>query len=114
MKDKFIPVCIPDLTGNEKKYLQECIDTGWVSSQGRFVTKFEEDFAKYCNMKYGVAVNSGTSALHLALLTLGIGKGDEVILPTFTFIATALAVIYLRAKPMFVERKTSLEAYCYI
>ena len=101
--DKFIPVCEPLLAGNELKYVTEAVETGWISSSGKFVTQFEEQFAAYSDCKYGVAVCNGTIALHLALLALGIGKDDEVILPTFTMIASAFAVCYTGAKPVFVD-----------
>lgn len=98
-----IPVCEPFLNGNEKKYLEQCIESGWLSSRGKFIQAFEEGFAKFCECKYGVATTSGTTALHLALVSLGITKGDEVIIPTFTMIATAFAVIYTGAKPVLVD-----------
>lgn len=101
--DKFIPVCEPLLAGNELKYVTEAIETGWISSSGKFVTQFEEQFAAYSDCKYGVAVCNGTIALHLALVALDIGKGDEVIIPTFTMIASAYAVCYTGAKPVFVD-----------
>lgn len=99
----FIPVCEPCLKGNELKYVTEAVETGWISSSGKFVTQFEEQFAAYSDCKYGVAVCNGTIALHLALLALGVGKGDEVIMPTFTMIASAFAVCYTGAKPVFVD-----------
>lgn len=99
----FIPVCEPLLGGNEVKYVTEAVQTGWISSSGKYVTQFEEAFAKYCGVKYGVAVCNGTVAIHLALAALGIGKGDEVIIPSFTMIATAFAVCYTGAKPVFVD-----------
>lgn len=99
----FIPVCEPLLGGNEVKYVTEAVQTGWISSSGKYVTQFEEAFAKYCGVKYGVAVCNGTVAIHLALSALGIGKGDEVIIPSFTMIATAFAVCYTGAKPVFVD-----------
>lgn len=98
-----IPVAEPDLDGNELKYVTECIKTGWISSVGSYVTKFEEEFSKYCNVKHGVAVANGTVALHLALEALGIKKGDEVIVPALTFVATANAVKYTGAKPIFID-----------
>lgn len=101
--DNFIPVCEPLLAGNELKYVTEAVETGWISSSGKFVTQFEEHFAAYSDCKYGVAVCNGTIALHLALVSLGIGKGDEVIIPTFTMIASAFAVCYTGAKPVFVD-----------
>ena len=99
----FIPVCEPLLGGNELKYLTDAVSTGWISSSGSYVTAFEESFAKYCGVKYGVAVCNGTVAIHLALSALGIGKGDEVIIPSFTMIATAFAVCYTGAKPVFID-----------
>lgn len=101
--NKFIPVCEPFLNGNELKYVTEAVSTGWISSAGKYVTEFENNFAKYSGCKYGVAVCNGTIAIHLALVSLGIGKGDEVIIPTFTMIASALAVVYTGAKPVFVD-----------
>ncbi len=100
---EFIPVCEPLLGGNELKYITEAVETGWISSSGKYVTQFEEAFAKYCGVKYGVAVCNGTVAIHLALAALGIGKGDEVIIPSFTMIATAFAVCYTGAVPVFVD-----------
>lgn len=99
----FIPVCEPLLGGNEVKYVTEAVQSGWISSSGKYVTHFEEAFANYCGVKYGVAVCNGTVAIHLALAALGIGKGDEVIIPSFTMIATAFAVCYTGAKPVFVD-----------
>jgi len=81
----------------------ECVLTNWISSQGRFVQEFERTFAKFCGIKHGVAVSNGTVALHLALVLAGVGPGDEVILPTLTFIATANAVRYTGATPVFVD-----------
>lgn len=99
----FIPVCEPTLLGNELKYVTDAVKTGWISSAGKYVTEFEQKFAEYCGCKYGVAVCNGTVALHLALVALGIGKGDEVIIPDFTMIATAFAVCYTGATPVFVD-----------
>ena len=99
----FIPVCEPTLLGNELKYVTDAVQTGWISSAGKYVTEFEQKFADYCGCKYGVAVCNGTVALHLALVALGIGKGDEIIIPNFTMIATAFAVCYTGATPVFVD-----------
>ena len=99
----FIPVCEPLLAGNELKYVTEAVSTGWISSSGKYVNGFENKFAEYCGCQYGIACCNGTIALHLALIGLGIGKGDEVILPTFTMIASAFAVCYTGAKPVFVD-----------
>ncbi len=100
---EFIPVCEPLLAGNELKYVTDAVRTGWISSSGKYVTEFEKQFAAYCDCNYAVAVCNGTIALHLSLLALGIGKGDEVIMPSFTMIATAFAVCYTGAKPVFVD-----------
>lgn len=103
-----IPVCAPKLNGKEIEYVTDCIKSTWISSQGKYVTEFENKFAECCKVKYAISTNSGTTALHLALATLDIQAGDEVIIPTFTMIATANAVTYTGAKPVFVdsERKT--------
>ena len=88
-----IPVNIPLLSGNEKKYLVECIDTGWVSSEGPFVSKFEEGLARRVNRKHGIAVANGSVALDAAVLALDLKKDDEVIMPTFTIISCAASII---------------------
>ena len=98
-----IPVNEPLLNGNEKKYLIECIDTGWISSEGPFIKKFEEEFSHINNRTYGVAVCNGTAALEIAVEALGIGKGDEVIMPAFTIISCASAIIKSGAKPVLVD-----------
>jgi perosamine synthetase len=100
---KMIPVCEPMLGGNEIKYVLDCLETNWISSAGKYIPAFEEQFAQHCGARYGVACANGTVALHLALATLGIGPGDEVIIPTFTMIATANAVTYTGAKPVLVD-----------
>ncbi|MCY7361788.1 MAG: DegT/DnrJ/EryC1/StrS family aminotransferase, partial [Ignavibacteria bacterium] len=89
----FIPVNEPLLNGNEKKYLENCIDTGWISSEGPYVKEFEKIFSKRVGRKYGVAVCNGTAALEAALIAAGIQYGDEVILPSFTIISCASAII---------------------
>lgn len=98
-----IPVNEPLLDGNEKQYLQECIDTGWISSEGPFVNRFEQEFANCCDRKHGIAVANGTAALQLAVEALGIGKDDEVILPTFTIISCAAAIVRCGATPVPVD-----------
>jgi len=98
-----IPLATPDLSGNEERYVLECIKTGWISGKGKFVKEFEDKFASYLGVKHAIAVSSGTAALHLALASLDIGPGDEVILPTFTMIACANVVKYLGAKPILVD-----------
>ncbi|MCW3132482.1 MAG: DegT/DnrJ/EryC1/StrS family aminotransferase [Candidatus Methanospirare jalkutatii] len=98
-----IPVAEPYIGDEELKNVIEAVKSGWISSKGKFIEEFEREFAKYCGVKYGVATANGTVALHLALKALGIGKGDEVIVPTLTFVATANAVTYCGAKPVFVD-----------
>jgi perosamine synthetase len=98
-----IQVSEPALNGNELAYVTECIRTNWISSQGAYVRRFEQMFAKYCDVPYALAVANGTVALHLALEALGIGKGDEVILPDFTFAASINAIIYTGATPVLVD-----------
>ncbi len=99
----FIPVNEPLLNGNEKKYLYECIETGWISSEGPFVKEFEEKISSAFGRKYGIAVSSGTAALEVAVQALGIQKGDEVIMPAFTIISCAMAVTKLGAVPVLVD-----------
>ncbi|MGV3765450.1 MAG: DegT/DnrJ/EryC1/StrS family aminotransferase [Chitinophagaceae bacterium] len=98
-----IPVNTPLLQGNEKKYLNECIDTGWISSEGPFVSKFEELFSEKTGRKYGIAVSNGSVALDAAVLALGIGAGDEVIMPAFTIISCAAAIVRAGATPVLVD-----------
>jgi perosamine synthetase len=98
-----LPVAAPALGERELQYVTECILTNWISSSGKFVTQFEELFATFCDVRYAIATSSGTTALHLALLAAGVGPGDEVIVPTLSFIATANAVTYTGAKPVFVD-----------
>lgn len=100
---KFIPLHEPKFIGNEKKYLNECIDSTFVSSVGKFVDKFEEMIAKYTGAKYAVATSNGTSALHISLLLCGVESGDEVITQPLTFVATCNAIDYCNAKPIFVD-----------
>ena len=99
----FIPVNEPLLNGNEKKYLAECIDTGWISSEGPFVKKFEDQFAACVNRKYGISVCNGSVALDVAIAALGIGAGDEVIMPTFTIISCASAIVRAGAIPVLID-----------
>lgn len=99
----YIPVAQPELGGNELAYVSDCIKTGWISSKGKYVKTFEENFAQYINSSNAIAVSNGTVALHLALVALGIGPGDEVLVPDLTFAATANAVIYTGATPVLVD-----------
>jgi perosamine synthetase len=98
-----IPVAEPSLGEGELNNVIEAVKSGWVSSKGKFIEEFEENFSSYCGRKYGVATSNGTVALHLALKALGIGDGDEVIVPDLTFVAVANAVTYCNARPVFVD-----------
>ena len=98
-----IPVARPVLHGNERKYLMEAFDSTWISSTGKFITRLETEFAEYCGVEYALTCSNGTTALHLALLALDIGFGDEIIVPTLTFVSTANAVHYCGATPVFID-----------
>jgi perosamine synthetase len=100
---KRISVAEPKLAGNERKYVLDCLDTTWISSNGKYIGAFEEAFASFCGVKHAIAANNGTTALHLALVALGLEPGDEVIIPTVTYIATANAVRYCGATPVLVD-----------
>lgn len=103
MNNFLYPVYSPSLNGNEKKYVNECLDSTWISSKGKFINKFETEFAQFINVDYAASVCNGTVALHLALLALGISAEDEVIVPTLTYIASVNAISYSGAKPIFVD-----------
>lgn len=98
-----IPVARPNMSGNERKYVNDCLDSSWISSAGYYIEKFESEFAKYVGTKYAISTNNGTTALHLALIALGVKPGDEVLIPTVTYIATANAVKYCGATPVLCE-----------
>lgn len=98
-----IPIYRPDLSGREKQYVCECLESTWISSKGRFIEAFENEFAKFTDVRHATAVSNGTVALHLALVALGIGPGDEVIVPTLTYIAPVNAIAYTGATPVFVD-----------
>jgi len=98
-----IPVNTPLLSGNELKYVTECIETGWISSEGSFVTRFETEFAQYVNRNHGIAVANGSAALDIAVKALGLGKGDEVVMPTFTIISPAQSIVTAGAVPVLVD-----------
>jgi perosamine synthetase len=100
---RVIPNAMPHLAGNEWKYLKECLDTNWVSAVGPFVERFEREVAAWVGVPHAVATVNGTAALHVALLAAGVKPGDEVLLPSFTFIATANAVAYCGAHPVFLD-----------
>jgi perosamine synthetase len=99
----YIPVTEPEIGENELKNVMEAVKSGWVSSKGPFIDEFEQGFSSYIGTKYGVATSNGTTALHLALAALGIGKGDKVLVPSLSFIAVANSVTYVGAKPIFID-----------
>jgi perosamine synthetase len=99
----FIPIYTPSLDGHEEAYVCDAVRSGWISSLGSYVTRFEEEFARFCGVSHAVSVSNGTVALHLAIHALGIGAGDEVLVPSLTFVATANAVQYTGATPIFVD-----------
>src|SRR5919112_556554 len=98
-----IPVAAPVLAGREREYVADCMESGWISSAGKYVELFEAEFAKFCGVRHAVSCCNGTAALHLSLAALGVGPGDEVIVPTLTFVATANAVTYCGARPVFAD-----------
>lgn len=100
---RMIPVCEPCLSENAFKYVEDCLISNEISSAGKYVSRFEEAFASFCGVRFGISCSSGTAALHLCLAALDIGPGDEVILPSFTMIATCNAVIYTGATPVLVD-----------
>ncbi len=101
--NEFIPLCVPEIKGNEWKYIKDCLDTNWVSSVGAYVDSFEHSVARYLDRRYAVACVNCTSALHIALLVSGVGINDEVIVPALTFIAPVNAVRYTGAYPVFID-----------
>jgi perosamine synthetase len=104
-KPPLIPVYRPDLTGNERRYVLDCVESGWISSNGDYIARFERAFAEFTGARHAIAVCNGTVALHLALHCLGIGAGDEVIVPTFTYISSVNAIAYTGATPVFAESR---------
>ena len=105
---KFIvPLYEPSIGLQEKKNVNECLNTNWISSRGKFVKEFENKFKKYVGVKYAVSVCNGTAALHLALLALNIGKNDEVLVPSFTYVASVNSIKYVNAKVKFLDIKLS-------
>lgn len=102
-KTKFTPVAEPTLESKELEYLLDAFSSTWISSRGKYIDRFEEEFSKFCTTNHGVATSNGTVAIHLALVALGIGEGDEVIIPDLTFAATINAVLYANATPVIVD-----------
>jgi perosamine synthetase len=98
-----IPLSVPELRGNEWTYVKECLDTGWVSSAGKFVDRFEQEIARYTGAKHAVACASGTAALHIALVLTGVRPDDEVLVPTLTFVASVNVIRYVGAHPVFLD-----------
>jgi perosamine synthetase len=98
-----ISVAAPALVGNEKAYVLDCLESTWISSNGKYIERFEEAFASFCNVRHAITCCNGTVALHLALMALGVKPGDEIIVPTLTYVATANAVTYCGARPVFID-----------
>lgn len=103
MAEFLVPLYRPSLKGNEARYVLECVETSWISARGRFVGEFERQFAARSDVRHALAACNGTAALHLAVAGLGIGPGDEVIVPTLTYVASANAIIYAGAVPVFAD-----------
>lgn len=100
---EYIPVAQPSISDLEKRYLVECLESGWISSTGSFLDKFQTQFGEFTNCRFALATNNGTTALHLACKALGLSENDEVIVPNITFVASANAITYCGAKPIFVD-----------
>jgi perosamine synthetase len=100
---QLIPLSVPNIAGNEWKYVKDCLDTGWISSVGAYVTQFEQMVAQFAGAKYGVATVNGTAALHISLLLSGVRPDDYVILPNLTFVASANAIKYMGAEPILID-----------
>ena len=103
MEKSYINLSVPHLVGNEKKYVNECIDSNWISAGGEFTCRFEDEFAKYTGAEYAVAVSSGTAAIHLSLIAAGVKSGEGVFAPVVTFVAPINAISYIGAQPVFVD-----------
>jgi perosamine synthetase len=106
--EKFIPLSVPNIAGNEWKYVKDCLDTGWISSVGSYVSQFEQMVADFAGAKYGVAAVNGTAALHISLLMSGVKQNDYVILPNLTFVASANSIKYLGADPLLIDADPDL------
>src|SRR5947207_8890550 len=98
-----IPIAAPVLAGREREYVVDCLESNWISSSGRYVHAFEEAFAEFCGVGHAVACCNGTVAVHLALSGLGVRPGDEVIVPTLTYVASANPILYCGATPVLVD-----------
>jgi len=106
--EKFIALSLPNMAGNEWKYVKDCLDTGWISSVGSYVTQFEQMVADFAGAKFGVAAVNGTAALHISLLLSGVKQDDYVILPNLTFVASANSIKYLGAEPLLIDADPNL------
>jgi perosamine synthetase len=100
---QFIPVSAPALVGNEKKYVMDCLESAWISSNGKYIDLFEASFREFCGTRHAISCSNGTVALHVPLVALNVQPGDEVLVPALTFVATANAVTYCGARPVFVD-----------
>src|SRR5450755_3442700 len=98
-----IPLSVPNLAGNEWKYIKDCLDTNWVSSVGSYVTLFEKKVAEFCHVKYAIATSNGTAALHLSLMLAGVTRDDLVIVPNITFVAPVNTIKYIGADPILID-----------
>lgn len=105
---KLIPLSVPNIAGNEWQYVKECLDTGWISSVGEYVNRFEQMVADFAGAKYGVAAVNGTAALHISLLLSGVKLNDYVLLPNLTFVASANAIKYIGADPLLIDADPDL------
>lgn len=103
MNDRWIPVAAPALVGREREYVLDCLDSTWISSSGKYLARFESEFAEFCGVRHAISCCNGTVAVHLALLAHGVSHGDEVIVPTLTYVATANPIVYCGATPVFVD-----------
>ncbi len=103
---RVIPVAAPVLAGNEQAYVLDCLQSTWISAHGEYVGRFETAFSEFCGARHAICCSSGTAALHLALLALAVGPGDEVLVPTLTFVATANAVTFCGARPVFIDAES--------
>ena len=101
-----IPVCVPLLNGKELEYVENCVRTNWISSRGEYVDAFEKRFSEYCGVKHGITTSNGTASLHLALASIGLKEGDEVIVPAFTMISSVFSIVYCGAKPVLVDSES--------